>query len=632
MILSCPSEREETSSLTATEDETPAFRECFLVLGMHRSGTSAISGVLSKLGPQAARNLMEALPQNPKGFWEPWQIVALHDRILESAGSSWHDWRRFNPEWYNSPIKRQFLTELAELLRAEFGSSPSFVVKDPRICRFLPFWKELLRDEKTALRAVIPVRLPLEVAQSLRTRDGFTLSKGLLIWLRHVLDAEAETRGMPRTIVPWSRFFSDWRPEAARMADQLGVTWPRLTDQTADEIDAFLAPELRHERQSESTTRAHPDVHEWVMATYDAMVVLADEPGSNSARAALDDVRERFNAASKLFGRAMVALESDSNAARKSISEIVAEKAATDARLIALAVEKGGIESELTNAHAALQALQGLHVETLASLQQLQSALAEAAVQLETERAHRVNIETRAAALISEKAAAEAGITEASATIQQLQASHTEVSAQLEAERAQRVSVEAHAAALASEKAAIEAGMAQASGWIQHLQATQTEASAELEAERNSRANIEAQVASIASEKAAIEAGLAEASATIQLLQATQHEVSAQHQFEREAITAAKSVVEAELLEARAAIAAKDAALVELAARQEAERGAAAASHAADLSQALQLRQEAEVQLDQERIKLTETSWRLDVATKHPIRHLFSVFRTGKPR
>ena len=541
-----------------------AVRECFLVLGMHRSGTSAISGVLSKLGPKAAKNLGIPQPDNPTGFWEPAQIVALHDRILASAGSSWHDWRQFNTGWYNSTTEHQFLAEAADLLREEYGPAASFVVKDPRVCRFVPFWQNLMQSEKTALRAVIPVRLPLEVAQSLRTRNGFTLSKGLLIWLRHVLDAEADTRGMPRTIVPWERFLSDWRPEAARMADQLGVTWPRLTDQAADEIDAFLSPNLRHERQSESTTRAHPDVHEWVMATYDAMVVLADEPGSNSARAALDGVRERFSAASKLFGRAMVAFESDNVAARKSVFDIGAEKAATEARLTALTVEKGGIENELTNALSTLQSLQGHHVETLASLQQSQSTLADAAAQLETERTHRANIEAQVAAIASEKAAIEAGMAEASVTIQQLQATHAEASALLETERSHRANVEAQVAAIASEKAAIEAGMAEASATIQQLEAARAEASALLEAERAQRANVEAQVAAIASEKAAIEAEMAEVSVTIQQLQATHAEASVLLETERThrvnleaqvaAIASEKAAIETGMAEASATI------------------------------------------------------------------------------
>jgi hypothetical protein len=59
-----------------------------MVLGMHRSGTSLCSHVLSALGLDMADN--KAPPghdgpseDNPLGHWERWEIVEFHDRILQ---------------------------------------------------------------------------------------------------------------------------------------------------------------------------------------------------------------------------------------------------------------------------------------------------------------------------------------------------------------------------------------------------------------------------------------------------------------------------------------------------------------------------------------------------------------------
>src|SRR5438552_705120 len=84
--------------------------------------------------------------------------------------------------------------------RAVFDDEPLAVLKDPRICRFVPFWLDVLGEIGAQPRIVIPVRSPLDVAESLKLRNGFSSSKSLLLWLRHTLDAEAETRKLSRSI------------------------------------------------------------------------------------------------------------------------------------------------------------------------------------------------------------------------------------------------------------------------------------------------------------------------------------------------------------------------------------------------------------------------------------------------
>ena len=74
--------------------------DVIVVLGMHRSGTSAVAGTLTKLGGAAPKHLLTADSGNPRGYFESVAFMEFHDELLASAGSCWHDWRLFNPGWY----------------------------------------------------------------------------------------------------------------------------------------------------------------------------------------------------------------------------------------------------------------------------------------------------------------------------------------------------------------------------------------------------------------------------------------------------------------------------------------------------------------------------------------------------
>lgn len=336
-------------------------RDGFLVLGMHRSGTSSVAGTIARLGPVPPKTPIPAGDDNRRGYWESLAITELHNELLASAGSKWNDWRLFNSGWRDTPVAAQFKARAKALLESEFNGASAFVLKDPRICRFPEFWLEIFQEENITPRIVIPVRVPLEVAQSLKTRNGFSLSEGLLLWLRHVLDAEAATRDMPRAIIMWDAFLKDWRCEIERIGKDLNIHWPGLTDFTAAEIDTFLTAELKHERTAADTARVHPDMHEWVMAVYDALVELSRNPSSNSARATLDDVKADFNQASRLFGRTLAGMELERKTLGAERSVLVADR---DARAQELQQTLQTLEAE----RARSAELQRTHDEALQSL------------------------------------------------------------------------------------------------------------------------------------------------------------------------------------------------------------------------------------------------------------------------
>ena len=213
---------------------------------MHRSGTSALTGLLVHLGVQGPRTLMPATEYNQRGYWESMPFHDYHERLLKDAGTEWDLWTSVPPSGLHPEQNLALSAEFRTLLDQEFGDAPLFVLKDPRVCRLMPFWRVHLQAAGVEPLAVITVRSPFEVAASLAARDGLALDHALLLWLRHVLDADAATRTLRRSIVRYRDLLDDWEAVAQRLTRDLGLQWPEWSPEAGARITAFLGPDLRH--------------------------------------------------------------------------------------------------------------------------------------------------------------------------------------------------------------------------------------------------------------------------------------------------------------------------------------------------------------------------------------------------
>ncbi len=285
--------------------ERAAGRTCLLVLGMHRSGTSALARTLSLLGAALPKDMLEANETNLSGHWEPARLIALHDEMLSEAGSRWDDWRAFDPSSMGPDRLQHYHEQIKTLLLEEFADEPLFVLKEPRICRFVGIYKAVLADIGVTPLFVLPNRNPLAVAASLEKRDGMTGSFASFVWLRHVLDAEAATRGGRRCLLSYEQFLADWRSTVSRMGAALEFQWPVPVWEAAAEIEAHVRPDLQHHAASSSSLEADLAVAMWVRDAHAALVRL-NSPGPES-HAALDEltrIRREFDEAAETFGRA----------------------------------------------------------------------------------------------------------------------------------------------------------------------------------------------------------------------------------------------------------------------------------------------------------------------------------------
>lgn len=215
-------------------------RTAILILGMHRSGTSALTRVLNLCGVDLGEHLMPpAQGNNESGFWEHLGAVDLHERALVELGRSWSDPRNLPADWQASPAAVAAGQRIAELVRTEFAQSPLWAVKDPRMCRFVPLWAKVLADAGIDLKIVFVLRHPDEVVASLERRDGISQHESGLLLLNHFFEAALATVGQTRCAVTYQSLLDDWRGCVDRIARELAIELP-LRESAADEIERFL--------------------------------------------------------------------------------------------------------------------------------------------------------------------------------------------------------------------------------------------------------------------------------------------------------------------------------------------------------------------------------------------------------
>jgi len=168
------------------------------VLGMHRSGTSALTGMLCQAGFDSPADLMPPTTANPRGYWESWSIYLLNTRFLERMGSSWHDINPFSYGWEDYAMTNTWREELLQVLDKVFTNPTHPIVKDPRFCILLPGLAPWLESNLINFSFLMPVRHPFEVVRSLELREKIPCAVGIRLWLRYVFSSELASRGYPR--------------------------------------------------------------------------------------------------------------------------------------------------------------------------------------------------------------------------------------------------------------------------------------------------------------------------------------------------------------------------------------------------------------------------------------------------
>ncbi|TKS52798.1 glycosyltransferase [Luteimonas yindakuii] len=292
-----------------------------LVLGMHRSGTSALTGVLQKLGAELGEELLPPTRDNPKGYFENTRVVAVHETLFTALQGGWQDPRPLPAQWRSTTFGDEAHQALVGLLADLLKRSTLVVVKDPRTSRVLPLWTDVARATGVEVGAALMIRHPNEVAGSLRKRDGLSRARAHLLWMVYLLDAERDSRAMPRAFVSYGALLAGWRDTLARARDSgLRDMLPEPTSSAANEIDVFLDVSLRRQEAA---------VVDGDVSPFESLAVelfgLALRCAANEVRdvaAAFDDIARRLMPLAARYLQAPLQLEQELERQREEQARI----------------------------------------------------------------------------------------------------------------------------------------------------------------------------------------------------------------------------------------------------------------------------------------------------------------------
>lgn len=258
---------------------------------MHRSGTSALTRVLSYCGLAIPRTLVPANHGNPAGHWESKLVCEFNDTLLARVGLDWVSWRRATADLANERDYASLLDEGRRIVRREFGDDRDIVLKDPRICRLLPFWLDVFAQMDIKPIVVLAVRAPLQVAHSLRHRNAIRPKYALRAWLRFTLEAERASRELPRIVVSFDQLMADWRSEARALNESLADKILALTTETEQAVSHFLSPRLRHYAHAEQESSTPP----CVARAYDTLLQWRERGETENDYKELDRIHRALN-------------------------------------------------------------------------------------------------------------------------------------------------------------------------------------------------------------------------------------------------------------------------------------------------------------------------------------------------
>lgn len=221
-----------------------------IVLGPHRSGTSLLTRLINMMGAYFGVGAASIgfNHENPKGFWERRDVIDVNEEILEKKDCAWEQLAPWKME--ETPDKKSIknLDEIDHKIKnvlLELDANRPWVMKDPRLCLTFPYWKRHL--EVPVL--VSMTRDPIEVALSLKSRNGFPLHHGIAIWEYYAVGMVNAARSMPMIYVNHKDVLSDPYKAVEVLLGKLqeaGVDGLRLPKR--EEVEAFIEPSLYHSK------------------------------------------------------------------------------------------------------------------------------------------------------------------------------------------------------------------------------------------------------------------------------------------------------------------------------------------------------------------------------------------------
>jgi hypothetical protein len=264
-----------------------------VVLGVGRSGTSAITRGLGALGVELGDKLRGAtVLKNPTGFYEDTDLLRINKRLKRILDVRGESVRLLEPDWWKQPAVEQLQADAIAIVRQRFGSSPLWGYKYARTLRFMPFWTAVFAAAEIDTRYLMAIRNPLSVARSRARLDPWrgTQEQSDLEWLVNVVPYFRQVRERPFVVTDFDLFMADPATQLQRVAR--GLELP-LTAEVQASVQAFgadfLDPSLRHSRHGADDLERDARVNDLTRTAYRWLYRLATDAVDPAATAIWQD-------------------------------------------------------------------------------------------------------------------------------------------------------------------------------------------------------------------------------------------------------------------------------------------------------------------------------------------------------
>ncbi|MFO6423838.1 glycosyltransferase [Motilimonas sp. KMU-193] len=203
-----------------------------VVLGMHRSGTSAVAELLSSFGVDFGQNLIPAAQDNKRGFWEDRDFVEINERLLAELGTKWSGLATLS-----NPVSEELTTRACAFFKTKKSDSKYIGLKDPRHCRLVHFWHDIFVSENADVKYIYAIRHPNAVVSSLVKRNGYSETQAYLLWMSYVLDSYRNIEEYDYYVLNYEELLKDTKKIENQVKHYLGIE--SVTD--SDVIDSSLS-------------------------------------------------------------------------------------------------------------------------------------------------------------------------------------------------------------------------------------------------------------------------------------------------------------------------------------------------------------------------------------------------------
>jgi len=255
------------------------IKKLVVVLGMHRSGTSAVVKALSCLGVSLGDDFMPAGSDNPKGFFEDKAVNQLNIEMLEAIEQHWFSLSLVRDEDVAKLVGMGYLEKAINLVKQKIAEVDVFGFKDPRVSKLLKFWRLVFERINCDVRYVFCLRHPLSVANSLRQRNKTPLKKGYLLWLSYNLSIVTESSDLLLIGLDYDELMEQPLEVVQYLAERLDLV---VNLEAAEEFSThFLDKTLQHTKFDNTSLKKDSDCPLAVVEIYSLLRLFLGANGKN---------------------------------------------------------------------------------------------------------------------------------------------------------------------------------------------------------------------------------------------------------------------------------------------------------------------------------------------------------------